>query len=244
MQFCIDIVDLLQLYEVWSRNPILVAFGRLEGRSAAVPAAMEFTLDDLLPRLYRLRRSPAWLDDERRSTDPGRLPLGHFTDAFLSEMYPESESAAHQRRILFTSAYARFVLTHFRHDPALLAATLRALTLARRLFPTDHLSLDNLPLAGAPDWIPAEITDEIRALDSRYDPAEPGTPAAYVIADDFWDLLRKVGTAEAQAAQALAGHSDSHSILQALLTAAHDWQRSPSVVALCYLSQEAPHPYD
>src|SRR5215216_8179413 len=103
MRISLDVVDLLQLQEIWSRRPIVTAFTRLETRPSMRPSPDSFKIEDLLPRLSRLKRSPVWLS--RRSnpiiTDPARIPLGDLSDEYLQEMYPEAESPVAKRNALF-----------------------------------------------------------------------------------------------------------------------------------------------
>ena len=55
MLVALDIVDLLQLQEIWSKRPIVTAFTRLEIRPPAVLSDADFSIGELLPRLARLR---------------------------------------------------------------------------------------------------------------------------------------------------------------------------------------------
>jgi hypothetical protein len=241
MQISLDIVDLLQLQEIWSRRPIITAFTRLEPRPAAIPAALVFNVDELMPRLARLKRSPVWMaQDARPNSDPARLPLSNFSDDYLSELYPEVASPTEQRQSMFIAAYSRFVVAHYRGSIEQTGALLRSLANSRDIQLSDCLNPASMPLEGSPEWIPAEITDEVRSLDQRYTPAEPGTPAAYVIHDDFWTLLVKVSPEEIE--QAIRQHCNglpdcteaSRHHLTTLAELAYTWQRSPSVVGLCY----------
>jgi hypothetical protein len=240
MQICLDVVDLLQLREIWSQRPIITAFTRLEPRAAASPDDIDFRIEDLMPRLYRLKRSSLWLArGGAANQDPARLPLGDFSEDYLSELYPEAESAKRQRRLLFHAAYQRFVVTQYRGDLDEMRSVLGALADARQMPADECLDALALPREGSPEWIPAEITDDIRGLDTRYNPAEPGTPATYVIADQFWSLLVKVAAEEIDSAVANTtgdGHSAEsiRTALDALTNVAYMWNRSPSVVGLCY----------
>src|SRR5690349_10881934 len=109
MQIILDVVDLLQLHEIWSRRPVVTAFTRLEGRQTALPCEVDFNVDQLLPRLARLKHSPTWRMNKANVTnDPARIPLRDLSEDYLSELYPEVDSAAVMRQALFTSAYNRF----------------------------------------------------------------------------------------------------------------------------------------
>ncbi len=242
MRLCLDVVDLLQLQEVWSRRPIVTAFTRLEPRPPRFTALYGFAYDDLAPRLYRLKHSALWQSQSARlHVDPARVALGDFNDDCFSEMYPEAESGAAQRHWLFRSAYNRFIVAGFCESLDLTLTALAALALARDLPSGECLGADSLPLAGMPDWIPASITDEIRSLDERYDPAQPGAPAAYVVGEEFWPLLIKATSQEVDAAAERAGAGNRTAVrqtLQTLVNLAQTWYRSPSVVGLCY--QTAP----
>ncbi|MBI1277234.1 MAG: hypothetical protein GC179_03805 [Anaerolineaceae bacterium] len=246
MQISLDVVDLLQLQEIWSRRPIVTAFTRLETRSALRPSPDTFKIEDLLPRLSRLKRSPAWLS--RRSaptiTDPARIPLGDLSDDYLLEMYPEAESAAVKRSTLFLSVYNCYLVAHYDQSVTYTAAALQLLARVRHLDSSSILDSENLPAQGSPEWIPLNITDEIRSLDDRYDAAEPGAPAAYVVAEDFWPLLLKAASEDFESAAKLAQESADTQFCDVLLQVltdlsalAHTWYRSPSVVGLCYRQQ-------
>ncbi|MBL8161583.1 MAG: hypothetical protein JNJ61_06310 [Anaerolineae bacterium] len=240
MQICLDVVDLLQLREIWSQRPIITAFTRLEPRAAAVPNDVDFRIEDLMPRLYRLKRSSLWLArGGAANQDPARLPLSDFSEDHLSELYPEAESAKAQRKLLFHAAYQRFVVTQYRGDLGEMRAVLGALADVRRMPDGECLDANALPREGSAEWIPAEITDDIRGLDARYDAAEPGTPATYVVSDQFWPLLTKVAAEEIDSAitSALSNGRSAEAIratLDALTNVAYLWNRSPSVVGLCY----------
>lgn len=237
MQLRLDIVDLLQLQEIWSRRPVVTAFTRLEGRPAAMPCSEDFNVDGLLPRLARLRLSPLWRV-KHLNNDPARVPLHDFSDAYLHELYPEGVSGAVIRQMLFVSAYNRFVMAHFRGEIERVCAIFRALVVVRQIDADDCLDSDIMPRKGSSEWIPADITDEIRSLDVRYNPAEPGLPAAYVVSDSFWSLLIKAEKDEfIQAARNSCGSSEEANCMETLMAmaqVAYAWNRSPSVVGLCY----------
>lgn len=227
MHLSLDVVDLLQLQEIWSWRPIVAAFSRLERREPApIIGAVRFDLNELMPRLARLRHSPDW----QQTNDPARVPIRDLSETDFGLLYPEVD-AAQARQALFCAAYHSFVIARCRGPVALTAALLRALAGARRLDADDYLDTNALPRQGSPDWIPADITDEIRVLDARYRVTEPGTPAAYVVADSFWPLLVKAEEADISAA---VGAADQRRLLAALVEAARTWNRSPSVVGLCY----------
>lgn len=241
MQISLDVVDLLQLQEIWSKRPIVTAFTRLEPRSPRLPSRYDFAIEDLLPRLARLKRSPVWLMRRSQPSDPARMPLCELSDELLTELYPEAESPRQQRQFLFTSAYARFVVAHYRDAITETTSALHTLACARQCRAADFLNHANWPEQGAEEWIPADITDEIRDLDGRYDPAQPGAPATFVIADDFWPLLTKAVPEDIEMAAQLGcveGEADCGEALRrrlgSLVGLAHTWYRSPSVVGLCY----------
>lgn len=240
MQISLDVVDLWQLREIWSKRPIVTAFTRLQERPPALPSVIDFDLDDLMPRLARLKNSAIWRAKEA-NRDPARLPMGEISEAYMVELYPEAPSFGEQRQQLFTAAYARYVIAHYRSSTAPLQELLSTLVEVRNP-ESVCLDTDRLPLPGAAVWIPADITDEIRGLDTRYDPAEPGAPAAYVVAEDFWLLLAKATDDELDdTVKMYCRNSESASAdllrreLSTLYEVAHSWNRSPSVVGLCYL---------
>lgn len=235
MNLHLDVVDLLQLQEIWSWRPIVVAFSRLERREA-LPGSLRFDLSELMPRLAQLRRSPDWLHAD---DDPARLPIRAFSETDLNRLCPDAGADA-ARRALFYAAYERFVIARYRGRVGLTCRLLRALAGAQKLDANDYLDGDDLPHAGSPDWIPADITDEIRGLDARYMSDKPGTPAAYVIADSFWMLLVKAEAADLEAAaerQDERPPADARRQLSGLVEVARAWNRSPSVVGLCYQIQ-------
>jgi len=242
MQITLDIVDLLQLQEIWSRRPVVTAFTRLEGRQMALPCTVDFNVDQLLPRLARLKRSPAWrVNKANISADPARIPLRDLSEDYLNELYPEAESPSVMRQSLFNAAYSRFVIAHYRGDVDQTGRLLQALARVRQMAGESCLDADLLPRPGSPEWIPADITDEIRCLDERYDSAEPGLPATYVIADQFWLLLVKASPSELDESARLCCPDDDptcsdsyRQALKILWQVAYAWNRSPSVVGLCY----------
>lgn len=241
MRICLDIVDLLQLREVWSMRPIVTAFTRLEPRPARWESDIDFRIDTLMPRLTRLKTTAAWRSNNPLPTsDPARVPLGRLSDDYLRELYPDTGSAAELRQRLFMAAYTRFVVADFRGNSVQLRALFQAIAAVRSAVSDDCLSRIGLPIEGAAEWIPAEITDEIRALDTRYRITEPGAPAAYVVAEPFWTLLVKATPQEIHQAIercAPATPDEYNHLLQtctALAEVAFAWSRSPSVVGLCY----------
>jgi hypothetical protein len=242
MQVALDVVDLLQLQEIWSKRPIVTAFTRLESRPPVMLPPVSFGLDELLPRLARLKQSSAWLlKNGRLNADPARVPMAEFSEDFINEMYPESPSAAERRQALFNAVYDRYIVACYRGSVHQTIAALQALGRARQLELDEHLGSDALPLPGSPEWIPFNITDEIRSLDKRYDPVQPGAPATYVVSDAFWPLLVKAAPADIeevirlQCASSLPECIESfRALLTALSEVAYMWNRSPSVVGLCY----------
>jgi hypothetical protein len=242
MLLILDIVDLLQLHELWGRRPIITAFTRLEQRQTALVCDMDFNVDGLLPRLSRLKNSPEWRSNRANlMSDPARIPMGSLSDEYLSVLYPEAQSPATARQALFLSTYNHFVVIQYRGSEQDVTGLLQSLAQVRAINPGSFLETDYLPRAGAAEWIPAEITDEIRSLDARYDASEVGTPAAYVVAEDFWTTLVK--TAENDIERAVKQFclrddtpdaGECRSQLTALVDVAQAWNRSPSVVGLCY----------
>lgn len=242
MQLVLDVVDLLQLHEIWAKRPIITAFTRLESRPATVVSRGDFRIDDLLPRLARLKHSAVWrVKNNPPNSDPGRLPLSDFSEAYLSEMYPEADSISEQRQYLFNLVYDRFIITRYCASVEQVSVLLKTLAHVRNSDLSHYLGLDDLPLAGSPEWIPLTITDEIRSLDTRYDPVQAGTPATYVVADHFWPLLVKASAADIEEAIRLECPSnegecieETRRLLVGLSEVAYTWNRSPSVVGLCY----------
>jgi hypothetical protein len=238
----LDVVDILQLQEIWSRRPVVTAFTRLETRQTELPCAVDFNVDQLLPRLARLKRSPVWRVSKANLTnDPARIPMRDLSDEYLSELYPEADSAAAMRHQLFSSAYNRFVVAHYRAEVEHTRQLLHHLAHVRNFAPEQCLDSDRLPHQGSPEWIPADITDEIRNLDERYNQTEPGLPATYIIADRFWALFVKASPEELEESVRLACADGDTACLQsnrraieALNQVAFAWNRSPSVVGLCY----------
>lgn len=248
MRLCLDVVDLLQLQEIWSSRPIVTAFSRLEGRPTLYPLTDQFGVDDLIPRLSRLKRSPAWL--ARRSNllldDPARIPLGDLPDDYLMEMYPDAASPINKRASLFASAYTCYLVADYKQAAAHTALALELLARVRHIDTANRLTASHLPAEGSPEWIPLSITDEIRGLDDRYDAAEPGSPAAYVVAEDFWTLLLKAEAGHIDAVSELALEMADPALcgvlgglLRQLTALAHIWYRSPSLVALCYMQHDS-----
>lgn len=237
MQIVFDVADLMQLQEIWSWRPIVTAYSRLERREPLFASPLRFDVAELTSRLTRLRHSPDWRQDGK-GDDPARAPIRDLSEAHLSQLYPEAETGS-LRQSLFYAVYARFVVARYQADVQLTGLLLRALA-DRQAVDADHyLDSDGQPRQGSQDWIPVDITDEIRSLDTRYRPAEPGAPAAYVIADSFWSLLVKAETAEIEAVVQQCGDTGTQpdqrlQELTTLVKLARIWNHSPSVVGLCY----------
>lgn len=234
-----DIVDLLQLQEIWVRRPITRAYSRLERRQTALDCPFEFDLKTLMPRLGQLRNSSAWrLNRQERSTDPAQIPMCALTDGYLEVLFPDVVPAQ-ARQQLFLSVYNHFVVSQYRADHSQTCALLKAVADTRSVEIARCLSADDRPVEGSNYWIPVDLTDEIRSLDVRYESARPDTPAAYVVGDDFWLLLVKATEDEIDSA-ASRDCSDpacadlSHRLLQQLVGLARDWNRTSSVVGLYY----------
>lgn len=247
MQLCLDVVDLLQLGELWCKRPIVTAFTRLESRPTLLSNPFEFNIEDLLPRLARLKYSAAWrIKNTNLTIDPARIPLSGLSDEYLNEMYPEASSAAAQRQAVFNAAYNRFVVSCYRGEVNQTIAMFQSVAQARAIAPETCLDKELLPRPGAPEWIPSYITDEMRSLDTRYNPVEPGTPATYVISDDFWALLVKATAEDLDSAAQLqhktepdAANNGLRTAFENLASVAYMWYRSPSVVGLCYQVADA-----
>lgn len=243
MQISLDVVDLLQLQEIWSRRPIVTAFTRLESRPTLRPSTDSFSVEELLPRLLRLKYSPAWLSRRGNSTitDPARISLGDLSDEHLLELYPEAESPIAKRYSLFLSVYNCYLVARYEGSVMHTAAALQFLARVRNFDSRQVLDASHLPAQGSPEWIPMNITDEIRGLDDRYEAAEPGAPATYVVAEEFWPLLTKALPEDVDAAVQLAMEVTDAEFCQVmrnalteLMALAHTWYRSPSVVGLSY----------
>ncbi len=242
MTIVFDIVDLLQLQELWGRRPIITAFTRLEQRQTSLACAVSFNVDGLIPRLSRLKNSPVWRSNRANlANDPARIPMANLSEAYLNELYPEAESPASVRQALFISAYNHFVVIQYRGELARVRGLLQSLGQVRDIMQGDFLDDGDLPRAGAADWIPADITDEIRSLDTRYELAEPGTPSTYVVSDDFWTFLVKTHADDIERAarrfaqeDGVLSLDDCRQQLMAMVEVAQVWNRSPSVVGLCY----------
>jgi hypothetical protein len=241
MQIVFDVADLMQLQEIWSWRPIVAAYSRLERRETRFASPLRFDVAELASRLTRLRHSPDWQQD-RKTDDPARVPIRDLSEAHLSQLYPETEAAS-LRQSLFYAAYAGFVIARYQAEVHSTVLLLRALANRQAVGVDSYLDEDGLPRQGSPDWIPADITDEIRSLDARYHSAEPGAPAAYVIADSFWPLLVKAEAAEIEAAAQQCADTVTQQKrccqeLTALVKLARIWNHSPSVVCLCYQLEE------
>lgn len=242
VEMVFDIVDLLQLQEVWARRPIIAAFARLEQRLALLPATVEFSVEALVPRLARLKNSAVWKANPKdRDQDPGQMPMCRLSEIHLQVLYPEADQPARSRQILFNAVYNLFVFAQYRGDAAQTRGMLRALAQVRQIDVDRCLNTHSLPLMGGEEWVPSDLTDEIRALDGRYEADQPGTPATYVVADDFWALLVKASPEDVEqaAARYCNGRADEQAAvcnqqLNTLVEVARAWNRSPSVVGLCY----------
>lgn len=242
MHTIIDVVDLLQLQETWVRLPIVVAFSRLAQRQSIASEGIAFSVEWLQTRLIELRGS-FQQDFHRRGVpaDPSKIPLSDLSDSYLHILYPDEESPAAARTRLFNAAYHRYVVERYRGEQDFTCELLRMLANLRTIETADCLNDHALPVEGSSFWIPLDLTDEIRALDSRYDETVPDTPATYVIADAFWEMLAKASddeiaqaiTAYAQL-NATANTAQSRSCLVELVNIAQMWARSPSVVGLYY----------
>ena len=234
-----DIVDLLQLQEIWVRQPITRAYSRLERRQTALDCPIQFDLKALMPRLGILRNSSTWrLNKLETSKDPAQMPMCALVDGYLEVLFPD-RVAAQARQELFLSVYNHFVVSQYRGDHVQTCRLLKAMADVRAVEAGRCLSEENLPVEGSSYWIPVDLTDEIRSLDTRYQGAKPDTPAAFVVSDDFWLLLVKatedeIETAAQQDCFDPACVRQNRVQLQQLVRLAQDWNRSSSVVGLYY----------
>lgn len=242
MKTVFDVVDLLQLQEMWVRRPIVLAFSRLEQNRAILPCELSFSIKWLTPRLALLRNSHAWRHNNREQiTDPAQLPICKFSDEYLSILYPDAESPNALRQSLFQSVYNHFVIMQYQGDTGQTLGLLRALAIVRSFALSSCFNDDDSPLEGSNTWIPIDLVDEIRSMDGRYKIDEVNTPATYVISDDFWPLLVKAQPDDVDRAAALYCHEnpaqtagDCMQRLNDLAELARTWNRSPSVVGLYY----------
>jgi hypothetical protein len=163
MRLILDVVDLLLLHEVWSRRPVVTAFTRLEGRQTVLPTHLDFNVDQLLPRLARLKQSPVWRANRANLTnDPGRIPMRDLSDAYWSELYPEVDSGAAARQSHFHSAYSRFIVAHYNGEVEQAQRLFQATAKVRHIDPQQCLDADLMPLHGSSEWIPADIRCSLR----------------------------------------------------------------------------------
>ncbi len=241
MKTVFDVVDLLQLQEMWVRRPILMAFSRLENRQTTFPCNLDLSVSWLQPRLAQLRHTTSWqMNKLEMVRDPGQVPMCDLSDSYLHVLYPDAESPMVARQTLFNAVYQHFIVSQCQINRELVQPLLAHLAEVRAMQPHECLNTQHLPLEGSDFWIPADMTDEIRALDERYDAVQPGTPATYVIADEFWDLLVKAtpeeieSVSQKQTIQQLSASHDCAEKLNTLVELAITWNRSPSVVGLYY----------
>jgi hypothetical protein len=154
MKIVFDVVDLLQLQEIWVRRPIAQAYTRLERRQTTLPCPVDFQLKNLMPRLGQLRNSSAWQANRlERRNDPAQLPMCALTDAYLEILFPDMPSPALARQRLFLSVYNHFVVVQHTGDEVETRALLRLLAQARSVDAQDYLSDFNLPLEGSNFWM-------------------------------------------------------------------------------------------
>ena len=239
MQAVFDIVDLLQLQEIWVRQPIARAYSRLERRQTTLDSPFEFDLKQLMPRLGLLRNSSAWrMNKLEKINDPAQMPMCSLIDGYLEVLFPDLV-AAQARQQLFLSVYNHFVVAQYRGAHAKTCSLLDAVANIRSVEMSRCLSENNMPVEGSNYWIPVDLTDEIRSLDSRYKSAQVDTPAAYVVSDDFWHFLVKATEDEIENAASRdcddpACVKEGRMRLKQLVELARGWNRSSSVVGLYY----------
>jgi hypothetical protein len=242
MKTVFDVVDLLQLQELWVRRPIVLAFSRLEQNRTTLPCEMSFSIKWLTPRLALLRNSTAWRHNKlEQVTDPAQLPMCKLSDEYLSILYPDAESPSVLRQSLFQSVYNHFVIMQYQGDTTVTHGLLRSLAGVRSFALSSCFNEDHSPLEGSNTWIPVDLIDEIRSMDGRYKIDEVNTPATYVISDDFWPLLVKAQPEDIERAATLYCQKDPSQIIgdctrriNELTELARTWNRSPSVVGLYY----------
>jgi len=242
MKTVFDVVDLLQLQEIWVRRPIVLAFSRLEQNRTVLPCEMNFSIKWLTSRLALLRNSTVWRHNKlEQITDPAQLPMCKLSDEYLAILYPDAESPVALRQSLFQSVYNHFVIMQYVADTAQTLGLLRALAHVRSFTQLSCFNDDNSPLEGSNTWIPVDLVDEIRSMDGRYRIDEINTPATYVISDDFWPLLVKALPEDVNRAVELYCQEEPSQIigdctrrLNELAELARAWNRSPSVVGLYY----------
>lgn len=242
MKTVFDVVDLLQLQELWVRRPIVLAFSRLEQNRTALPCEMNFSIKWLTSRLALLRNSTAWRHNQlEQITDPAKLPMCKLSDEYLRILYADVESPAALRRSLFQSVYNHFVIMQYQGDTAQTEGLLHALADVRSFTLSTCFNEDHSPLEGSNSWIPIDLVDEIRSMDGRYKIDEVNTPATYVISDDFWPLLVKAQSEDVDRAAARYCEENPAQMvgdcvrrLNSMAELARAWNRSPSVVGLYY----------
>lgn len=238
MDAVFDVVDMLQLHEVWARRPIVVAVTRLAQRQSLRPTSIQFSLEHLRPRLSHLRNSAAWR--QHHTTDPAQRALVDLSDEQLSILYPDNT-----RHSVFKAVYDHYLIAHYRGELQRTRRLMEALAATITVDPAECFGERTLPAPGSNFWIPAELTDEVRALNARYRAEEPDTPAACVVAEDFWVLLHKAEPDTiTSAVNRYCAHTqnepyaDTVERLSALIELARLWHRSPSVVGIYYQEQE------
>jgi hypothetical protein len=242
MKTVFDVVDLLQLQEIWVRRPIVLAFSRLEQTRTALPCEVNFSIKWLTSRLALLRNSTAWRHNKlEQITDPAQLPMCKLSDEYLSILYTDVESPAALRRSLFQSVYNHFVIMQYQADTVQTHGLLHSLATVRSFTLSTCFNDDSSPLEGSNTWIPVDLVDEIRSMDGRYKIDEVNTPATYVISDDFWPLLVKAQPEDLERAASLYRQENPTEIFEEYMKRLNDladlartWNRSPSVVGLYY----------
>lgn len=244
-QIYFDVVDLLQVYEIWVRLPIAKVVPRMEHRQTAYTPPFQFETAALATGLSALRRSASWQRSPlaKATTDPGLLPFCRLTEDMLSTVFPQLQTHLPLQQALFHCVYQHYLVDRFTGAIQETQQLLQSLSAIRASSLEEFFRGDGEPKEGSDYWIPVDLTDEVRALDVRYDSSAVNTPAAYVVDESFWHLLLKADSNEIDAT--VWHYSQQNPLPQAaseacakqlrhLVSVAHNWYRSPSVVGLYY----------
>lgn len=240
-----DVVDLLQVYEVWVRLPITKVVPRMEHRQTAYTPPFQFESAALTSGLSALRRSASWQRSPlaRSTTDPGLLPFCQLSEDMLTTVFPDLESPLPLQQALFHCVYQHYLVDRYTGAVQETQQILQSLSAIRAINTDEFFRAEGEPKEGSDYWIPVDLTDEVRALDARYNSALANTPATYVVDESFWHLLLKADSNEIDATVwhycqsnplAQSASEDCARQLRQLVNVAHNWYRSPSVVGLYY----------
>lgn len=248
-QIYFDVVDLLQVYEVWVRLPLVKVIPRMEHRQTLHPTPFQFESAALVSGLSALRRSASWQRSPlaKASTDPGLLAFCQLSEEMLQALFPQLtalETHLSLQQALFHCVYQHYLVDRYTGAVQETQQLLQALSVIRAINTEEYFRPDGEPKEGSDYWIPVDLTDEVRALDTRYDSSAANTPAAYVVDEGFWHLLLKADSNEIDATvwhycqMDQAASEDCAERLRQLVSVAHNWYRSPSVVGLYYQGSE------